>query len=96
MTSSLPPALQRTLKLKANYLVDLRYSKQLLVCQPLCPAFPDALWKDMLAGRFIDLDRVLASTYSICGDWRESIKLGNYELLAAAPKPALHVQTHGE
>jgi hypothetical protein len=46
----------KTLALKANHLRDPKGAKNDLVSQLDCPNFPDNLWLDVLANRFIDLD----------------------------------------
>ncbi|TFY82030.1 hypothetical protein EWM64_g1981 [Hericium alpestre] len=55
--SGLGPDLQATLKLKENYTRNLEQAKQLVISNPEVPEFPQALWKDVLANNFVDLDK---------------------------------------
>ncbi|OSC98602.1 hypothetical protein PYCCODRAFT_1374925 [Trametes coccinea BRFM310] len=87
--------LQRTLVLKENYTRDLAYSKQRVVCSPACPPVPDAIWTDVLANRYVDLDRVFSAIYTVEGDSKSSIKLGDFELTSLPTKPKRHIERHG-
>ncbi|KAI9063516.1 hypothetical protein FKP32DRAFT_1534729, partial [Trametes sanguinea] len=91
----LPDVLQRTLVLKENYTRDLALAKQRVVCSPGCPPVPDSVWTDILANRFVDLDRVFSAVYAIDGDSKQSIKLGELELSGLPSKPKRHVERHG-
>ncbi|KAF8585603.1 hypothetical protein K439DRAFT_1615876 [Ramaria rubella] len=94
------PILERTLKLKWNYLLDSKGTKADLVGQRGCPEFPDNLWIDVLLDRFIDLDRVYTRAYSLTAEYKHTEKMGDLEIVvnsggwgSAATKV---VRTHGE
>ncbi|KAL7284900.1 hypothetical protein ACG7TL_002214 [Trametes sanguinea] len=93
--SQLSDDLQRTLILKENYTRDLAVAKQRVVCSPGCPPIPDSVWPDILANRFVDLDRIFSAVYTIDGDGKSSIKLGDYELSGLPTKPKKHIERHG-
>lgn len=88
--------LEATLLLKENYLRDLTYVKHMLVCHPDCPAVPDGVWNDILAGRFVDLDKIFSSMYSIDGDRRERHKVGEIEIVTSQVKTSKHITEHGD
>ncbi|KAI9064554.1 hypothetical protein FKP32DRAFT_1714216 [Trametes sanguinea] len=91
----LPDALQRTLVLKENYTRDLTLAKQRVICSPGCPPVPDSVWTDILANRYVDLDRVFSAIYTIDGDHKQSVKLGELELSGLPTKPKKHIERHG-
>ncbi|CDO68213.1 hypothetical protein BN946_scf184913.g3 [Trametes cinnabarina] len=91
----LSDALQRTLLLKENYTRDLATAKQRVVCSPGCPPVPDAIWSDVLANRYVDLDRVFSAVYAVDGDHKQSIRLGELELSGVPAKPKRHIERHG-
>ena len=94
--ASLSSDLRKSLKLKRNYLLDLSFTKQCILGHPDCPDIPEVLWKDILQEAYIDLDKILSAEYSVVGDHRGTIKLGQYELVSAPTKPSRHIKTHGE
>lgn len=57
----LPPDLAKTLEMQENY-ARPGYAKSLLLRDPLRPEFPTALWGDVIANAFIDLNTVFDST----------------------------------
>ncbi|KAL6305026.1 hypothetical protein BKA93DRAFT_695460, partial [Sparassis latifolia] len=95
--SLLSPELQLTLKLKENYTRDLALSRQRVVCHPDCPNVPESVWNDILSNRYVDLDKIFTDFYTIDGDLKQSIKLGDLEVTAGAPvKPSWHISRHGD
>ncbi len=92
---SLSGDLQRTLVLKENYTRDLSLAKQRVVCSPGCPSIPDSVWVDVLANRYVDLDKIFSAIYTVDGDHKSSIKLGELELVGFPTKPKRHVERHG-
>ncbi|CDO76471.1 hypothetical protein BN946_scf184600.g20 [Trametes cinnabarina] len=87
--------LQRTLVLKENYTRDLAFAKQSVVCSPACPPIPDAVWTDVLANRYVDLDRIFSAVYTVDGDSKSTVKLGDYELTGLPSKPERRIERHG-
>ncbi|CDO72461.1 hypothetical protein BN946_scf184980.g2 [Trametes cinnabarina] len=87
--------LQRTLVLKENYTRDLAFAKQSVVCSPRCPPVPDAVWTDVLANRYVDLDRIFSAIYTVDGDSKNSVKLGDFELSGLPSKPKRRIERHG-
>jgi len=53
------------LKLKNNYGIDLKTSKQAILGFPRCLIFPDAQWNDVLLNRYIDFDKILTGYYAL-------------------------------
>ncbi|KAL1937064.1 hypothetical protein VTO73DRAFT_15133, partial [Trametes versicolor] len=87
--------LQRTLVLKENYTRDLSLAKQRVVCSLGCPSIPDSVWVDVLANRSVDLDKIFSAIYTVDGDRKSSIKLGELELVGFPTKPKRYVERHG-
>jgi hypothetical protein len=91
---------RKTLSLKANHLLDLKAAKNDLISQLDCPDFPDSLWTDILANRFIDLDKVYSGYYSLESDHKltESVRTVDITLSTGGgvSKPTKTVETHGE
>jgi hypothetical protein len=82
-----PPAdalARKTLALKANHLLDLKAAKNDLITQLNCPNFPDSLWLDVLANRFIDLDKVFSGYYSLKSDHRLTKTIDNVNITLSA------------
>ncbi|OBZ71270.1 hypothetical protein A0H81_08351 [Grifola frondosa] len=92
----LSPELQRTLALKENYTRDLAFTKQKFLCQPDCPEIPDAIWDDILRSRYADLDKIFTAVYTVDGDHKTTLKLGDLEVVAGPSKPTKHIQRHGQ
>ncbi len=87
--------LAETILAKRNYLRDLNVAKQTLVGSACCPPAPDAIWKDVLANRFVDLDKIFASLHITAVEPRKTVKLGDYELTPSTAKPAVHILSQG-
>ncbi|KAG9218369.1 hypothetical protein CCMSSC00406_0007260 [Pleurotus cornucopiae] len=92
----LHPDLVETLLHKENYLRDLSLAKQRVLARPDCPDFPRSLWKPLLGGEFIDLDKILSGIYSLSGERKEVQKFGDFEVINAGIKVTRHVTSHGE
>ena len=74
---------------------DLGYAKQWVVCNLLCPSFPPELWKDMLASRYIDLDKIYASEHSTSPNCKQIIKLDKSgQLRVQESKPEVQIHSH--
>jgi hypothetical protein len=92
----LPESLRKTIALLENISRDPRQAKSTLINSTRCPQFPDSEWTNILAGRAVDLDRVLASLYTVSYDERRTERFGNLELAFGPTKPAKTVDTHGK
>jgi hypothetical protein len=57
-------SLSRTLQLLKLYNVDSKSTKRSLTNLPNCPEFPDSKWKNIIAGRAVNLDTVLSRQFS--------------------------------
>jgi hypothetical protein len=94
------PSIAKTLALKANHLVDLKAAKSDLLSRFDCPNLPEGLWLDVLADRFIDLDKVYSGYYSLESDHKLTESVGNVDITlssgSGSSKPSRMVQTHGE
>jgi hypothetical protein len=94
------PSIAKTLALKANHLVDLKAAKSDLLSRFDCPNLPEGLWLDVLADRFIDLDKVYSGYYSLESDHKLTESVGNVDITlssgSGSSKPSRTVQTHGE
>lgn len=97
---SFDPAVMRTLTLKANHLADLKQAKHNILVRHDCPNFPDGLWNDILADRFIDLDRVFSGYYSLDLDYRHTQTVGDIDITLntgnTSSKPSKLVCNHGD
>ncbi|RDB27518.1 hypothetical protein Hypma_003768 [Hypsizygus marmoreus] len=94
--SLLSPSLRQTQLLLENFSRDLKLAKSSLTNSPLCPQFPDSEWTNLLSGKAVDFDRVLASLYSVSFDEQRREKLGDFELIAGSAVPARTVRSHSE
>lgn len=87
---------ERTLVLKENYLRDTAAIKRLILCHPRRPEIPDALWGDVIANRYIDLDKIFAALYSVDGDASERFRIGELDLVAHTPRSTRKISEHGD
>jgi hypothetical protein len=62
---NLSPSLRQTQATLENFSRDLKQAKASLLNSARVPQFPDSEWTNLLAGRAVDLDHVLAGMYSI-------------------------------
>lgn len=91
------PSISATLLLKENYLRDVSYVKQRIVCHPDCPEVPSSTWNDLIGNQYIDLDKLHTATQTTDGDQRETLKLGDgIELVSHSTKVVKRVETHGD
>jgi hypothetical protein len=88
------------LKLKHNYLVDIKAAKNKIISHLQCPIFPDGLWTNVLVGHFIDLDKVYSRYYALHSNYRHTQSIGDIDISlnlgGSNAKPSRSVQTHGE
>lgn len=61
----LPPSLDKMQSILENISQDIKYAKASLLLTPHLPQFPDSEWTNVLHGRAVDIDHVLAAMYSI-------------------------------
>lgn len=92
----LSPSLSKTRSILENISLDIKTAKASLLLTPHLPQFPDSEWNNLLHGRAIDLDHVLAGMYSINHDERRTERLGQLEVVIGGTKPARVVETHGQ
>ncbi|TFY79020.1 hypothetical protein EWM64_g4992 [Hericium alpestre] len=95
---SLGTDLRETLHLKENYTRNLEGVRQIAISSPTVPEFPQALWKDVLANNFVNLDKVLSGEYTISGDPKVIEKFSDTGLSISLgeQKPSCAVSNHGE
>ena len=93
---SLPPSLVQTQSILENFSRDLKLAKSSLLNSARLPQFPDSEWTNLIAGRAVDLDHVLAGQYSVAHDERRTEQFGNLEVIVGTVKPARIVDTHGK
>ena len=56
--SSIPESLKLTQATLQNFARDLKFTKSNVVNSIKCPQFPDSEWKNLLAGKAVDLDHL--------------------------------------
>jgi hypothetical protein len=79
-----------------NFSQDPKFTKTSLLNSAHLPQFPDSEWTNVIAGRAIDLDHVLAGQYSITHDEQRAEWIGQLEVIIGSNKPARVVDTHGK
>ncbi|KAI0055194.1 hypothetical protein BV25DRAFT_1790845, partial [Artomyces pyxidatus] len=72
--------LRDILRHKENYSREPKLARRSVLSAPDCPEFPHNLWRDVLAGNYVDLDRVYVGRYEINGDAEESHSLGSHTI----------------
>lgn len=85
-----------TLILKENYLRDISYVKHRIVCHPRCPPAPDGVWNDIIANRFVDLDKIFTAIHSTSGDKGERYEVGELEITTKSSKTNKRIVEHGD
>jgi hypothetical protein len=93
------PLALKTLELKANYLFDIKTTKNSLTTHPECPELPDALWYDVLGNHFIELDKVFSGYYALVSDGLHMQTIGDIDITmhtGGGSKPNRSIRTHGE
>jgi hypothetical protein len=74
---NLPHDIAHTLQLQENYARDPGYIKRRVVHDPRRPEFPTALWGDVIANGYVDLNKVVDGWIQECGEW--SVAWDKYE-----------------
>ena len=92
----LQDSLAKTLKLIEIYTVDPKATKRSLVNEPDCPEFPDSEWKNIIAGRAVNLDAVLSGQLSTTHDDPKVEKFGDIEISFGAVEPTKVVKNGGD
>jgi hypothetical protein len=88
--------LTETLKLLESYSIDLKATKRSLTNSPFCPEFPDAEWKNVVAGRAVNLDAVLSGQFSTSNNDVRVEKIGDLEVSFGAVEPTKSVTNGGD
>jgi hypothetical protein len=88
--------LAKTLKLIEAYTIDPKATKRSLVNEPDCPEFPDSEWKNIIAGRAVNLDAVLSGQLSTTQDDPKVEKVGDLEISFGAVEPTKLVKNGGD
>ena len=88
--------LVKTLKLIEIYTIDPKSTKRSLVNEPDCPEFPDSEWKNVIAGRAVNLDAVLSGQLSTTQDDLKVEKFGDLEISFGAIEPTKVVKNAGD
>jgi hypothetical protein len=88
--------LAKTLKLIEAYTIDPKATKRSLINEPDCPEFPDSEWKNVIAGRAINLDAVLSGQLSTTQDEPKVEKFGDFEISFGAVEPTKVVKNGGD
>jgi hypothetical protein len=89
-------SLAKTLKLIGVYTIDPKGTLRSLVNEPDCPEFPDSEWKNIIAGRAVNLDAVLSGQLSTTQDNPKVEKFGDLEISFGAVEPTKVVKNGGE
>lgn len=89
-------SLEATLLLKENYLRDVSLVKQRILCRPDCPEVPENIWSHVIANKFVDLDHIFTSIFSVDGDAKDTFHLGDVELSTASSKPTKKISCQGD
>jgi hypothetical protein len=89
-------SLTKTLKLIEIYSIDPKATKRSLVNEPDCPEFPDSEWKNIIAGRAVNLDSVLSGQLSTTHDNPKVEKFGDLEITFGAVEPTKLVKNGGD
>ena len=88
--------LAKTLKLIETYTIDPKATKRSLVNEPDCPEFPDTEWKNIIAGRAVNLDAVLSGQLSTTHDDPKVERFGDLEISFGAVEPTKVVKSAGD
>ena len=93
---TLSVALEKTRKLLKLYAIDPKGAKSSLLNEPDCPEFPDGEWKNILAGRAVNLDNVLSGYHSVSNNDEHIEILGDLEFKVPSVTPNKVVKTTGD
>jgi hypothetical protein len=88
--------LTRTLKLIDAYTIDLKAAKRSLTNEPDCPEFPNSEWKNVIAGRAVNLDAVLSGQLSTTNDYLKVQTFGEIEVSFGTIEPTKVVKNGGD
>jgi hypothetical protein len=94
--TTISPNLSRTLELLRLFSIDLKATKTSITNSPDCPEFPDTEWKNVIAGRAVNLDAVLSGQYSTFNNDVRTEKLGELEISFGAVEPTKSVKNGGD
>jgi hypothetical protein len=93
---SLSPSLLQTQAILENFSRDPKFAKTSLLNSSRLPQFPDSEWTNLISGKAVDLDHVLAGQYSVAHDERRTERIGDLEFIVGSAKPARVVDSHGK
>ena len=93
---SLSPSLQQTQAILESFSRDPKFTKTSLLNSSRLPHFPDSEWTNLIAGKVINLDHVLAAQYSVTLDERRTERIGDLEFIVRSAEPARVVDSHGK
>jgi hypothetical protein len=88
--------LAKTLELIRAYTINPRATKRSLVNELDCPEFPDSEWKNIIAGRAVNLDAVLSGQLSTTNDDTKVEKFGDLEISFGAVEPTKIIKNGGD
>jgi hypothetical protein len=88
--------LSKTLKLLELYAIDPKAMKRSLTNSPRCPEFPDTEWKNIIAGRAVNLDAVLSGQFSMANNDVRTEKLGDLEISFGVVEPTKCIKNGGD
>ncbi|EMD33085.1 hypothetical protein CERSUDRAFT_98693 [Gelatoporia subvermispora B] len=87
---------RNTLHLLQTYGVEPKYTRTSVMQSASVPAFPESEWTNVLAGKPVNLDKVLSSIFSLGRDDKQAERIGEFELSHAGIMPVRRVRTEGE
>jgi hypothetical protein len=88
--------LQKTQSALENFGRDLKFTLLTVVNSFDCPQFPESEWKNILAGRAVNLDHVLSSLFSVSQEVKHTEQVGDFEIALGSTSPSKMVKTHGD
>jgi hypothetical protein len=94
--SNMLVALKTTLKSIQLFSTDPKAMKRYLTNSPDCPEFPDSEWKNVIAGRAVNLDAVLSGQFSTSNNDVKIEKMGDIEITFGAVEPTKTVSNGGD
>ncbi|KAI0784797.1 hypothetical protein C8Q75DRAFT_723794, partial [Abortiporus biennis] len=80
--------LNKTLCLKENYMCNTKFSVRQVLCYPECPDVPEEVWSDILKSKFVNFDKILSTLFTLEGDSKPSVKIGELKLSSLQSKPS--------
>ena len=79
-----------------NFCRDPKFAKTSLFNLSRLTQFPDSEWANLIAGKAINLDHVLAAQYLVTHDERRTERIGYLDFIVRSAKPARVVDSHGK